>query len=82
MAGCDDDERDEGAEDDHYEGLDDPYFTPGRPLNSYEEFRMIKGFAFDPYESEYTGLFYDERVVKPVTWAISVFLFFFLRRSS
>ena len=57
----DDDERDEGAEDDHYEGLDDPYFTPGRPLNSYEEFRMIKGFAFDPYESEYTGLFYDEK---------------------
>ena len=56
----DDDERDEGAEDDHYEGLDDPYFTPGRPLNSYEEFRMIKGFAFDPYESEYTGLFYNE----------------------
>jgi hypothetical protein len=56
----DEDERDEGAEDDHYEGLQDPYFTPGRPLNNFEELRMIKGFAFDPYESEYTGLFYDE----------------------
>lgn len=56
----DENERDEGAEDDHYEGLRDPYFTPGRPLNNFEELRMIKGFAFDPYESEYTGLFYHE----------------------
>jgi len=56
----DDIKSEEGAEDDHYESLDHPYFTPGRPLSSYEEFRMIKGFGFDPYESEFTGLFYDQ----------------------
>lgn len=56
----DDNERDEGAEDDHYEALDHPYFTPGRPIQNYEEFRMIKGFSYDPFESEYTGLFYNE----------------------
>ena len=27
---ADEDERDEGAEDDFYEDLDSPYFTPGR----------------------------------------------------
>ena len=58
---ADDEERDEGAEDDYYEGLDSPYFTPGRPISNYEEFRMIKGFAYDAYETEYMGLFYDER---------------------
>ena len=55
----DEDERDEGAEDNYYEGLDDPYFTPGRPISNYEEFRMIKGFGYDEEESEYSGLFYN-----------------------
>ena len=37
----DDEERDEGAEDDYYEGLDNPYFTPDKKINNFEEFRMI-----------------------------------------
>ena len=56
----DDNARDEGAEDDHYEALEYPYFTPGRKIKNYEEFRFIKGFSYDPFESEYNGLFYSE----------------------
>ena len=47
----DDNARDEGAEDDHYEALEYPYFTPGRKIKNYEEFRFIKGFSYDPIES-------------------------------
>ena len=43
----DDEEREDGAEDDYYEGLDFPYFTQGK-IQNFEEFRMIKGFAYEP----------------------------------
>ncbi|MDA7757088.1 general secretion pathway protein GspK [Opitutales bacterium] len=56
----DDEERDEGAEDDYYEDLDPPYWTPGRKLENFDEFRMIKGFAYDPDDSENSGIFFDE----------------------
>ena len=35
----DDDERDDGAEDDFYEDLDSPYFTPGRKISSFDNLR-------------------------------------------
>ena len=57
---ADDEERDEGAEDDYYEDLDTPYFTPDKKINSFEEFRMIKGFAYDPEEPNQSGIFFDE----------------------
>ena len=56
----DDEDRDEGAESDHYENLDPPYFTPNLPINSFEEFRFIKGFAFDEDDPENSGVFFDE----------------------
>ena len=56
----DEDERDEGAEDDYYEDLDFPYFTPGRPIQNWEEFRMIKGFSFEIDEPSESGLFFNE----------------------
>lgn len=58
---ADEDERDEGAEDDFYEDLDSPYFTPGRKIQSFEEFRMIKGFAYDEDEPRESGIFYNEK---------------------
>ena len=57
----DDEERDEGAEDDYYEGLDNPYFTPDKKINNFEEFRMIKGFSHDPEDPEDSGIFFDEQ---------------------
>lgn len=57
---ADDEERDEGAEDDFYEDLEFPYFTPGKKIESFEEFRMVKGFAYDSDEPEESGLFYSE----------------------
>ena len=57
---ADSDERDEGAEDDYYEDLDYPYFTPGRKIENFEEFRMIKGFAYEEDEPRESGLFYNE----------------------
>jgi hypothetical protein len=56
----DENEREEGAEDDYYEGLSPPYFTSGKNVESFEEFRMIKGFSFDPDDSRKSGLFFDE----------------------
>lgn len=56
----DEDERDEGAEDDYYEDLDFPYFTPGRKIEVFEEFRMIKGFSYDRDEPRESGLFFNE----------------------
>ena len=56
----DEDERDEGAEDDYYEDLDFPYFTPGRKIGVFEEFRMIKGFSYDRDEPRESGLFFNE----------------------
>ena len=44
----DDNEREEGAEDDFYDGLDPPYFTSGKEVQSFDEFRMIKGFITMP----------------------------------
>ena len=55
----DDEDRDEGAESDHYESLEPSYFTPNSPLNSFEEFRFIKGFAYDEDDPENSGLFFD-----------------------
>ena len=57
---ADDEDRDEGAEDDYYEDLDPPYFTPGKKIENFEEFRMIKGFAFDYDDPDNTGIFYEE----------------------
>lgn len=56
----DDEDRDEGAEDDYYEDLDPPYFTPGKKIENFEEFRMIKGFAHEEDEPENSGLFYGK----------------------
>jgi len=56
----DENEREEGAEDDYYEGLSPPYFTSGKNVESFEEFRMIKGFGFNPDDSRGSGLFFDE----------------------
>ena len=56
----DDEERDEGAEDDYYEDLDPPYWTPDRKIETFDEFRMIKGFAYDQNEPEGSGIFFDE----------------------
>ena len=55
----DEEERDEGAEDDYYEDLEFPYFTPGKKIQNFEEFRMIKGFAYDPDDPDESGLFYS-----------------------
>ena len=55
----DENQRDEGAEDDFYEDQDPPYFTPGENIRSFEEFRMIKGFAYDPTDRKNSGLFFD-----------------------
>ena len=56
----DDEERDEGAEDDYYEDLDPPYWTPDRKVENFDEFRMIKGFSYDRNEPESSGIFFDE----------------------
>jgi len=55
----DDEERDEGAEDDYYEDLNPPYFTPGRNIQSFEELRMVRGFGHDEDDPEEGGLFFD-----------------------
>ena len=60
----DDNERDEGAEDDHYEALDYPYFTPGLPIQNYEEFRMIKGFSMIRMSQNIPACFTMRIVVK------------------
>ncbi|MBT3666071.1 MAG: hypothetical protein HN548_01215 [Opitutae bacterium] len=57
---ADEEERDEGAEDGFYEDLEIPYFTPGKKIENFEEFRMVKGFAYDADEPEESGLFYSE----------------------
>jgi hypothetical protein len=57
---ADDEERDEGAEDDYYEDLAPPYFTPGQRIENFEEFRMIKGFAYDYNDPDNSGIFYAE----------------------
>ncbi len=56
----DDEDREEGAEDDYYEELDPPYYTPGKKIQNFEEFRMVKGFAFEEDDRENSGIFYDE----------------------
>ena len=56
----DDNEREEGAEDDFYDGLDPPYFTSGKEVQSFDEFRMIKGFYYDPDDPRHSGLFFDQ----------------------
>jgi len=56
----DDNEREDGAEDDYYEERSPPYFTSGKNVESFEEFRMIKGFGFDPEDSRKSGLFFDD----------------------
>jgi len=56
----DENERDDGAEDDYYEAKDPPYFTSGKNVESFEEFRMIRGFGFDHDNSRKSGLFFNE----------------------
>jgi len=63
---ADEEEREEGAEDDYYEDLDHPYFTPGKKINSFEEFRMIKGFAHDPEDPDRSGIFFDAQGIETV----------------
>jgi len=62
----DENERDEGAEDNYYEKMDPPYFTPGKKVQNFEEFRMIKGFAYEPDEPEYSGLFFAENASETI----------------
>ena len=57
----DDEERDDGAEDDFYEDLDPPYFTPGRKIEAFDEFKWIKGFGFSEDDPDEKGLFFDEK---------------------
>lgn len=57
---ADEDERDEGAEDDYYEDLEFPYFTPGKKIENFEEFRMVKGFAYDADDPDESGMFYSQ----------------------
>ena len=56
----DNEERDDGAEDDFYEDLDPPYFTPGRNVETFDEFKWIKGFGFSEDDPDKRGLFFDE----------------------
>jgi len=49
-----------GAEfDDYYEDQVPPYRPANRPIQSFEEFRLIKGFSPDPDDPEEGGLFFD-----------------------
>jgi hypothetical protein len=57
---ADDNERDEGAEDDYYEDLEFPYFTPGKRIENFEELRMVKGFGYDDEIPDESGLFFGE----------------------
>ena len=41
-----------------------PYYTSGKNIESFEEFRMIKGFSFDADYPEEGGLFFDELEMK------------------
>ena len=73
---ADDEDRDEGAEDDYYEDLDPPYFTPGKKIQNFEEFRMIKGFAYDYDDPDNSGIFYGEDGRKIKIYQIFVIRFF------
>ncbi|MFP6901254.1 MAG: hypothetical protein VCA36_09945, partial [Opitutales bacterium] len=56
----DENHRVEGAESpDYYEDLEPPLFAPNRQIQSFEEFRLIKGFGPDPEDPEEGGLFFD-----------------------
>ena len=56
----DENHRLDGAESpDYYEDLDPPYFAPNRPITSFEEFKLIKGFGPDPENQGEGGLFFD-----------------------
>ena len=57
---ADDNPRDEGAEEDYYQDLETPYFPANKEVQSFEEFRMIKGFGFDADDPEEDGLFFDK----------------------
>jgi hypothetical protein len=52
-----DEERDEGAEEDYYEqfGL----FPKNKPISSFDDFKRIKGFFYDPKNPASSGLFFD-----------------------
>ncbi|MEK9772455.1 MAG: hypothetical protein VW576_02715 [Opitutae bacterium] len=56
----DQNEREEGAEDAYYESMNPPYYTAGKKVKSFKEFRMIKGFGYDPNNPYESGLFFDE----------------------
>ena len=59
---ADDNHRLDGAESsDYYENLEPPYFSPNRPIQSFDEFRLIKGFGPDPDDPEESGLFFDSQ---------------------
>lgn len=44
---------------DYYEDQNPPYHPANRPIQSFEEFRLIKGFSPDPDDPEEGGLFFD-----------------------
>ena len=56
----DDNAREEGAEDDYYQDLDMPYFCADKQVQSFDEFRKIKGFGFDADDLDEDGLFFDK----------------------
>jgi len=58
----DDNHRLNGAESsDYYEDLEPVYFSPNRPIQSFNEFRLIKGFGHGLDDPEDSGLFFDAR---------------------
>ncbi|MFP6855016.1 MAG: hypothetical protein VB980_04470, partial [Opitutales bacterium] len=59
---ADDAHRLNGAEaSDYYEDLDPPYFAANREIQSFDEFRLIKGFGPDPDDPDEHGLFFDAK---------------------
>jgi hypothetical protein len=53
----DDDEREEGAEEDYYEQFG--FFPKNKPIFSFDDFKRIKGFFYDPKNPATSGLFFD-----------------------
>ena len=54
----DDEERDEGAEEDYYEKF--TTFPKNKRIYHFSDFQRIKGFFYDPKETRFSGLFFDE----------------------
>jgi len=46
------------SESEYYEDLEPPYFAPNRPIQSFEEFKLIKGFGPNEENVDEGGLFF------------------------